>query len=144
MLRVTIVGDVQKVARETIAQLGFSGTEAEQLYRLSLAIFRRRLIPALEETFATRVSRALNGRGLAAMVEIRAFRYRRNAEGEIVELRSQAVGPNAERVRVDRIEASWNAYLQDAFAHYLNENITWLIEIVRGQRRSEPDWDWLV
>jgi hypothetical protein len=140
MLRVTVIGDVQQVARQTLQELGFGGNE--QLYRLSLAVFRRRLVPALEATFAARINRTLSAKGLHALIDVRAFKFRR-VNGELNQLSSEAVGEGAERIKLDRIEQAWNLYLKDAFAEFLQQNLEWLLEITSGQRRSEPDWDWL-
>ena len=144
MLRLLIIGNLQAIARAELEQFGFQGTELESVYRISISSFRKRLLAALEADFAEQVRRALARRGIGALVEVRGIKNRRNSLGELVQLESSAEGENAERIRLAAIQAAWEDYLSDAFRKYFEQNADWIIAIVRGQRRSEPDWDWLV
>jgi hypothetical protein len=136
MLRVTVVGDVQQVARQTLQELGFSN---EQLYRLTVSTFRRRVLPGLEEAFSNEIRQAAARRGLMLMVDVRGFRFRRNENGELVELRSQALGSGAERVRVQALENMWNERLYHTLRAFIEDNIHWMLSAIQQPRATE-DW----
>jgi hypothetical protein len=138
MLRLQIVGNVQSVARAELEKLGLKD---EALYRLALAAYRRRVLPTVENEFSEEVRRALSRRGIAAVVNTRGFRFRRNADGEIVEIRSSVEGPNAERVRLSELERIWNEKLGETFRAFVEQEIDWMLAAVRSPRSGES---WLI
>jgi hypothetical protein len=143
MVRLVIVGDLQQVARRAVAELGFEQSELDSIYRLGLSLFRRRVLPALESAEAETTRRVLARRGIQALVEMRGIKVRRDADGNLVQITSRAEGPGSERIRVQAIEDYWNQQLSIAFSQFLNDNIDWILQVVRGQRRN-ADWDWLI
>jgi hypothetical protein len=136
MLRLTIVGDVQAVCKTVLEELGFGANE--QLYRLAVSAFRRRVLPGLEEAFSNEIRRAAARRGLMLMVDVRGFRTRRQ-NGELCELRSQAQGPGAERIRVQTLENMWNERLYHTLRAFIEDNIPWMLSAVQ----SRPDGGWI-
>ncbi len=142
MVRLVVVGDLQRVAREVLEQLGFSGAELDSVYRLSLATFRRRVVPALEQSFAREIERAVSRRGLGpAIVEVRAIKTRRTESGELTELSSRATGNGSDRIRLTALEAEWNNRLRAGFEAWVQENITWILAVIRQQPGRGQDQD---
>jgi hypothetical protein len=140
MLRLTIVGDLQTVARRTLQDLGFTGPELESLYRLALTTFRRRVIPMLEQAYAADVQRAAARRGLQILVDVRAIRIRRAPSGELVEIQSSVEGPGADRIRISALEQTWNEQLALAFQSWIQENLDWILTVVRRNGGGQDSW----
>jgi hypothetical protein len=136
VLRLVVVGDVQGVARAVLAENGFEGNEA--LYRLAVAAFRRRVLPVLEQNFASEIQRALSRRGITALVEARGFKVRRDENGQLYEIQSFA-SPGLERVRLNALENMWNERIEQTFAAFLQDNAPWMLAAI-NQPRTAEDW----
>jgi hypothetical protein len=136
-IRLVVVGDIQAVGKTVLEELGFEKNEA--LYRLAISSFRRRVLPALESTFAQDIARLAARRGLAVVADVRGFKLRRGADGQLTEIRSVAEGPGAERIRLQMLEQQWNEMLASAFRSFVEDNVTWMLSAVQS-RPSGQNW----